>query len=96
MQVYDGCNLYTKDKIDKEDLTKKLGIEKKDILFVDNINDWLKRKNESIVVEYNGVLDDESGDRYIGFHYYAVSLYEENLKQKFEKLNSEDFVVDTE
>lgn len=94
--VYDGCNLYTKDKIDKGELIKKLNITKNDILFVENIDDWLKRKNEKIVIEYNGILDDEEGEEYAGFHYYDVSLYEKNLKQKFEELNNKNFVVDTE
>ncbi|WP_446897441.1 hypothetical protein ACSVC9_10485 [Clostridium sp. LBM24168] len=94
--MYDGCNLYTKDKIDRDELIEKLDIAKDDILFVESTDDWLKRKNEKIVIEYNGILDDEEDEGYNGFHYYDVSLYRKNLKQKFEKLNDKNFVVDTE
>ncbi len=96
MLVYDGCNLYTRDKINKEELINKLDIAKNDILFVENADDWLKKKNEKIVIEYHGILDNDEDDKYIGFHYYDVTLCGKNLKQKFEKLNNKDFVVDTE
>ncbi|MDB1935265.1 hypothetical protein PMY12_18575 [Clostridium tertium] len=90
--MIDGLNLYCKNKINKEEIIKAIGIKESDILFINNVDEWINKKDENIVVEYNGVLDEE--DDYPGYHYYGVTLFNCNIKNKFNSLKKLDIIVD--
>lgn len=68
--------IYTKNKFKDNELidaiTKTLNIGKEEVLIIKNSNGWLKKENQSVVVEYNGLLDDEDTDQYIGYYYYDI------------------------
>ena len=95
MCVNEGCNLFAKEPIDRDRLINKLGLNIKDVLFVNQANDWLKRKKENVVIEYNGVLGDDD-DEYPGFYYYSVSIFEKHIKVKFAELKDNSIIVDIE
>ena len=97
-----GCNLFAKTKLmpDKlmEAITNAWGVVEESILFVAQSNDWLKRKGESIVIEYNGKLSKED-DEYPDYHYYQLWYDNKMDNTKIDKLNEllgEDVIVDTE
>ncbi|WP_300856048.1 hypothetical protein, partial [uncultured Clostridium sp.] len=77
--MVDGLNLYCISKIDKKEIIKMIGVEDSEILFIDNVEGWINKKNEKIVIEFIGVLDDE--DDYPGYYCYEVSLFVENIKE---------------
>lgn len=97
-----GCNIFTKDKIDVNKLAelvaKAFSVKTEAILAVEENNDWLKRKNESIVIEYNGILPKDD-DEYPNYHYYEL-WYDngvENTKaNKLRELLGNDVIIDTE
>lgn len=55
--------ILTEMKVDKETfikgIQKLLNIESKDIMYIENSNEWLDKKDELVVVEYSGITDDE-------------------------------------
>lgn len=57
--MVDGLNLYCISKINKKEIIKMIGVEDSEILFIDNVEGWINKKNEKIVIEFIGVLDDE-------------------------------------
>lgn len=90
--MVDGLNLYCISKIDKKEIIKMIGVEDSEILFIDNVEGWINKKNEKIVIEFIGVLDDE--DDYPGYYCYEVSLFVENIKESFKKINDKNIIVD--
>ncbi|WP_297991488.1 hypothetical protein [uncultured Clostridium sp.] len=90
--MVDGLNLYCISKIDKKEIIKMIGVEDSEILFIDNVEGWINKKNEKIVIEFIGVLDDE--DDYPGYYCYEVSLFVENIKEIFKKINDKNIIVD--
>lgn len=95
-----GCNLYSKNKLSYEEVKKYISsafnIDNNDILVVEDIEDWLKRYKEIVVLEYNGVLPEED-DEYPKYHFYQLWYENEMEKSKTDKLQDllgEDFVVD--
>lgn len=89
--MVDGLNLYCISKIDKKEIIKMIGVEDSEILFIDNVEGWINKKNEKIVIEFIGVLDDE--DDYPGYYCYEVSLFVENIKEIFKKINDKNIIV---
>lgn len=68
-----GTTILTKKKLDKEELIKGvcsiLGIRNKDVMYIEDIKDWINKKNEVVVIEYNGITDDEIAN---GMHVYDI------------------------
>ncbi len=89
--MVDGLNLYCISKINKKEIIKMIGVEDSEILFIDNVEGWINKKNEKIVIEFIGVLDDE--DDYPGYYCYEVSLFVENIKEIFKKINDKNIIV---
>lgn len=92
----DGFNIYSKNELNVKNLLDKVGINESDVLFMDRIEQWADKENQKMVIEYNGILDEECTDDYIGYHYYNVTLFAEQLKQRFENLNMKDVIIDME
>lgn len=90
--MVDGLNLYCKNKFTENVIIEALGINKDEILFIEDANGWLKKSKENIVIEYKGVFDDE--DDYPGYHFYEVTLFKNNVKNKFNTLKKLDIIVD--
>lgn len=90
--MIDGCNLLSKNKIDIKKLINDIELTDENVLFVQEADDWLKRKNENVVIEYNGVLGEDDTDDYVGYHYYNVSLFVEGIKENFRSLK--DIIVE--
>ncbi len=95
-----GCNLFAKNKLMADKLigaiTDAFCVVKETILVVEESNDWLKRKDESIVIEYNGKLSEEDNE-YPNYHYYQVWYDEkvENVKtDKLSQLLGDGVIVD--
>lgn len=94
--MIDGFNIYSKKELNVKDLINKVGINEEDVLVINKVEQWADKKNEKVVIEYMGILDEECTDHYIGYHYYDVTLFGEQLKQKFENLNIKDVIIDME
>ena len=92
--MIDGLNLYCKNKFNENIIIETLGIDRDELLFIEDVNGWVEKKNESIVVEYEGVLNAEDNDDYVGYHFYEVTLFKDNIKNKFNSLKKLDIIVD--
>lgn len=68
-----GTTILTKEKLDKNILIKGvcnvLGIQNKDIMYIEDIDEWANKKNEIVVIEYDGITDDEIAN---GMHMYDI------------------------
>lgn len=92
--MVDGLNLYCKKKFNENIIIETLGFERDEILFIEDTNGWLRKSKESIVVEYKGLFDDEDDEDYPGYHFYEVTLFKDNIKNKFNSLKKLDIIVD--
>lgn len=92
--MVDGLNLYCKKKFNENIIIETLGFERDEILFIEDTNGWLRKNKESIVVEYKGLFDDEDDENYAGYHFYEVTLFKDNIKNKFNSLKKLDIIVD--
>lgn len=90
--MIDGLNLYCINKIDKKEISEMIGIEDSEILFIDNIEGWINKRNEKIVIEFIGILDDE--DDYPGYYCYEISLFVDNIKENFKRIKARNIIVD--
>lgn len=89
----DGCNIFSKELLDIKQVIQILGLDPNDVMYMEDVEDWLKKENESIVIEFNGLLDDED-DEYPGYYYYNITFFEYGIKDKFKKLANKDIIVD--
>ena len=54
------------------------------------------KKNENLVIEYRGLLDEEDSEEYPGYHYYDVTIFNSILKEKFKDKNIKGVIIDME
>lgn len=66
-----------------------LDVSKENILIIHKSDGWLKRKDESIVFESVGLLDESDTDDYIGYYYYNIYFYENEFLHKLKCLETE-------
>ncbi|MCH3962985.1 MAG: hypothetical protein LKE46_01805 [Clostridium sp.] len=89
----DTRELFSKRKLTDDELiraaVKVLKVETKDVLIVNEVNDWLKRDKQSVVFEYTGFLDKEDTDDYIGYYYYSIYFYKDKFLGKLKQLEKE-------
>ncbi|SKA99379.1 hypothetical protein SAMN05443428_13525 [Caloramator quimbayensis] len=68
-----GTTILAKEKLDKGVLVKAicsiLGVNNDNVMYIEDINDWVNKKNEVAVIEYNGITDDEIAN---GMHVYDI------------------------
>lgn len=92
--MVEGLNIYSKEKINKNKLIVALDIDSKDVFFINNTEEWVNKKNQNVVIEYRGVLDEEDSDKYIGYHYYDVTIFNSNIKEKFSNIKLKDIIIE--
>ena len=83
-----GLNLFCKEKLDENELVKKLKLDKKNILFINENDDWNKFNDEiTTLVEYNGVLESEDHEKYENEN---LTLLKKDFVKTF-RMTEEDF-----
>ncbi|EDK35280.1 hypothetical protein [Clostridium kluyveri] len=91
--MMDSRELFSKRKLADDELiraaVKILKVETKDVLIVNEVNDWLKRDKQSIVFEYTGLLNEEDTDDYIGYYYYNIYFYKDEFLSRLKQLEKE-------
>ena len=87
--------MFSKDKLNNQEIksvvANVLGVKEKDIHIVDQIDDWLnKEDNQLIVIQYSGYLneDENKEDKYYGYHYYNVWYEDSKVSEKLMKLET--------
>lgn len=87
--------MFSKDKLNNQEIksvvANVLGVKEKDIHIVDQIDDWLnKEDNQLIVIQYSGYLneDEDKEDKYYGYHYYNVWYEDSKVSEKLMKLET--------
>lgn len=68
---------------------KALELSKEDVLIIHMPDDWLKRKDESIVFESMGLLDEGDTEEYIGYYYYNIYFYDNKYLSNLKRLENE-------
>ncbi|WP_443660475.1 hypothetical protein [Clostridium algidicarnis] len=85
----DSREIFSKERVKEKDIIKAvktvLDINKEDILFVLDSDDWLKRNNRPIVVEFKGILDED--DEYPGYYYYDLFFADDSILKKLKEFN---------
>lgn len=66
-----------------------LNVNKENVLIIRTPDEWEKRNNETVVFESVGLLDEGDTEEYIGYYYYNIYLYEDNLLGKLKNLEKE-------
>lgn len=94
--MVDGLNIFSKEKININELISELGIENSDVFFINKTEEWANKKNENLVIEYRGLLDEEDSEEYPGYHYYDVTIFNSILKEKFKDKNIKGVIIDME
>lgn len=89
--MLEGLNLFCKEKVDKYKLAKVLKEKEDNILMIDTFSKFTERKDQEIVVLDIGISDEE--DEYPEYYIYDISLFRDDLKQKFKDLEDENIVV---
>lgn len=86
----DSREIFAKDKLSKEVIIEAaemaLDINKDDILFVLESEDWLKRDNKPVVIEYKGRLEED--DEYPGCYYYDIFFSDNRVLDKLKEFNN--------
>lgn len=86
-------DLFTKEKINNQELINRLGVHENKILFLKEISDLADKKDQAIAIEYRGKLEDDDTDEYIGYNYYVAYVYNEEFAEKLKNLNNKNFIV---
>lgn len=85
----DSREIFSNERLNEEEIIKAakiaFDIGKEDILFVRNSDDWLKRNNIPIVIEYKGILDKD--DEYPGYYYYDIFFASDSILKKLKEFN---------
>lgn len=85
--------MFSKEKLNDADIiqavSKVFHTDKEDILIIENSSGWIDRNNQNFVIQYNGVIDDEEEDEYIGLHYYDINFEDEKYLEMMEQLGEE-------
>lgn len=100
-----GSCMFSKEKLRNEKIksavANTLGLAENDIHIVEESEDWIKRNNRPVVIEYNGFLDDEDDkeEKYYGYHYYDIWYDNMNFEEKLVNLEKEfktEVIIDME
>lgn len=89
----DSREIFSKDQLTDNDLIKAtikvLKVNTEDVLIIHDVNEWLKKGNQSVVFEYVGLLDEEDTDDHIGYYYYNIYFYKDEFLSKLKYLEKE-------
>jgi len=86
--------IFSKKKFDNNKLinaaVSSFGIDKEDILIVEESEEWLKRNDEHIIFEYKSFLDNNEDDQeYYGYHYYDIFFDKDGVLERLKDLQKE-------
>lgn len=93
--MVDGLNIFSKEKIDLDKLIATLGIDKKDVFFINKTEEWADKGKQNLVIEYHGLLD-ENDEEYPGYHYYDATIFNNAIKDKFKNIKLDNVIIDME
>lgn len=90
----EGCCLFSKSKINITDLIEKVGFDTNRVLIINDVNDWIKKENEDMVIEYNGMLSEEDHEKYAGYYYYQIMAENKEDIKKIEYFNDKNIIIE--
>lgn len=83
-----SANILTDDEIINAAI-KALNVDKKEILIIRNPDGWINKKEESIIFESMGLLDEGDTEEYIGCYYYNIYFKSNEFLDKIKLLEKE-------
>lgn len=93
-----GTTILTKEKVNKDVFIKgicdMLHIKSEDVMYIEDTNKWIDKKDEIVVIEYSGITDDEIAKNMHMYDIFSENKVVTNELQKYikEKLyDSEEF-----
>lgn len=85
----DSREILSKEKLSIEQIIESVvetfNVDKDDILFVLDSNDWLERDKEPIVIEFRGRLDEN--EEYPEYYYYDIYFDDNSILKKLKDFN---------
>lgn len=90
--MIDVISVFSKEKLDINTLILDLELNKDEVLTIDDDSDWINKNKETLVIKYNGYLDEEDDDQYVGYHYYDIFYEKEEYLNKFKNLK--DIIIE--